>query len=287
MTAIIQRIAPRQQDIGFVVRRLLPVRGMRSVGPFVFLDHMGPAYFVAAGTAGDVRQHPHIGLATVTYLSQGAMMHRDSLGTVQRIEPGAINLMVAGRGIVHSERVPADIRAAGVAVQGLQMWLALPQADEACAPAFYHYPAASLPQLESGLASVQLLIGEAFGLRSPVLTFAPTLYAAWQLQGGGSLALPQTVAERALYLTEGEVSVDGEVVRAGELVVLSPQASLLQAEACAQGVLFGGAALDGPRYLDWNFVASDRARLAQAREDWAAGRFAMVAGEDEFIPLPQ
>ncbi|MDC7710668.1 pirin family protein [Vogesella indigofera] len=286
MSAISQRIEPRQQDIGFVVRRLLPVRGMRSVGPFVFLDHMGPAYFVAAGTAGDVRPHPHIGLATVTYLSQGAMMHRDSLGTVQRIEPGAINLMVAGRGIVHSERIPADIRAANVAVEGLQMWLALPQAQERCAPAFYHYPAEVLPQHDFERGSVQLLIGSAFGMVSPVKTFAPTLYAAWQLQGGGVLSLPQDVAERALYLIEGEVQVDGEMVRAGELVILSDSARELRASACVQGVIFGGAALDGPRYLDWNFVASDKSLLAAAREDWQAGRFAMVPGETEFIPLP-
>jgi len=286
MSAISQRIEPRQQDIGFVVRRLLPVRGMRSVGPFVFLDHMGPAYFVAAGTAGDVRPHPHIGLATVTYLSQGAMMHRDSLGTVQRIEPGAINLMVAGRGIVHSERIPADIRAANVAVEGLQMWLALPLAQERCAPAFYHYPAQVLPQHDFERGSVQLLIGTAFGMVSPVKTFAPTLYAAWQLQGGGVLSLPQDVAERALYLIEGEVQVDGEVIRAGELVILSDNARELRAGACVQGVIFGGAALDGPRYLDWNFVASDKALLAAARDDWQAGRFAMVPGESEFIPLP-
>ncbi|RKQ57018.1 pirin family protein [Vogesella indigofera] len=286
MSAISQRIEPRQQDIGFVVRRLLPVRGMRSVGPFVFLDHMGPAYFVAAGTAGDVRPHPHIGLATVTYLSQGAMMHRDSLGTVQRIEPGAINLMVAGRGIVHSERIPADIRAASVAVEGLQMWLALPQTLERCQPAFYHYSAAVLPQHDFERGSVQLLIGTAFGMVSPVKTFSPTLYAAWQLQGGGVLSLPQDVAERALYLIEGEVQVDGEVIRAGELVILSDSARELRASACVQGVIFGGAALDGPRYLDWNFVASDKALLAAARDDWQAGRFAMVPGESEFIPLP-
>ena len=286
MSAISQRIEPRQQDIGFVVRRLLPVRGMRSVGPFVFLDHMGPAYFVAAGTAGDVRPHPHIGLATVTYLSQGAMMHRDSLGTVQRIEPGAINLMVAGRGIVHSERIPGDIRAAGVAVEGLQMWLALPQALERCEPAFHHYPAAVLPQCDFERGSVQLLIGAAFGMVSPVKTFAPTLYAAWQLQGDGVLPLPQDVAERALYLIEGEVQVDGELVRAGELVILSGSARELRASACVQGVIFGGAPLDGPRYLDWNFVASDKALLAAARDDWQAGRFAMVPGESEFIPLP-
>lgn len=287
MSAISQRRTPREQDIGFIVRRLLPVQGLRSVGPFVFLDHMGPAFFVAGGTAGDVRAHPHVGLATVTYLSQGAMVHRDSLGSVQRIEPGAINLMVAGRGIVHSERVPADIRAANMAVEGLQMWLALPQEQEQCAPAFYHYPAADLPQCNIAGGSVQLLIGRAFGMVSPVLTFAHTLYAAWQLSAGGVLPLPQDVTERALYLIEGSAEVDGEAVAAGELVLLSGSAQKLCASSTVRGVIFGGAALDAPRYLDWNFVASNRERLAAARDDWRAGRFVMVPGENEFIPLPE
>ncbi|WP_246210720.1 pirin family protein [Vogesella oryzae] len=280
-----QRIEPKQQDIGFIVRRLLPVRGCRHIGPFVFLDHMGPAYFAAPGTEGDVRPHPHIGLATVTYLTQGAMMHRDSLGTVQRIEPGAVNLMVAGHGIVHSERVPADIREAQLAVEGLQMWLALPLADEACAPAFHHYPADMLPQSQLSSALVRLLIGNAYGMQSPVRTFGDTLYLDWQLQGGGELLLP-AAAERGLYLFDGEVRIGDETVRAGELVQLGQGDIRLQAGACAHGVLFGGAPLDAPRYLDWNFVASDKARLQQAREDWAAGRFAMVPGETEFIPLP-
>ncbi|SCK19209.1 pirin family protein [Vogesella sp. LIG4] len=285
MNAIIQRIEPRQQDIGFIVRRLLPVRGCRNIGPFVFLDHMGPAYFVAAGTAGDVRPHPHIGLATVTYLTQGAMMHRDSLGTVQRIEPGAVNLMVAGRGIVHSERVPPDIRDSQLAVEGLQMWLALPLADEDCDPAFHHYPADELPQAQLPRALVRLLIGSAFGMRSPVRTFSDTLYLDWQLKAGGEMLLPQA-AERGLYLFDGEVRVGEETVRAGELVQLGEGDIRLEASACAHGVLFGGAPLDAPRFLDWNFVASDRERLQQARDDWSAGRFTMVPGETEFIPLP-
>ena len=181
MSDIIRRIQPASKDIGFIVRRLLPVMGTRSIGPFVFLDHMGPAHFAAEGTAGDVRQHPHIGLATVTYLRQGAMMHRDSLGTVQRITPGDINLMVAGSGITHSERVPADIRQQGIAVEGLQMWLALPLADEACAPSFHHYPAASLPAWQLPGADLQLLIGHHAGRQSPVRTFSDTLYLSWQL----------------------------------------------------------------------------------------------------------
>lgn len=286
MSDIVRRILPVSKDIGFVVRRLLPVMGTRSIGPFVFLDHMGPAQFAAEGTAGDVRQHPHIGLATVTYLRQGEMMHRDSLGTVQRITPGDINLMVAGRGIVHSERVPADIRQAGQAIEGLQMWLALPQADEACEPSFHHYAASTLPTWQEGGARLQLLIGNAANHQSPVRTFAHTLYLSWQLAAGASLTLPAQVAERGLYLFDGSVQISGETIQAGELLVLGEQASQISTSAGASGVLFGGAPLDGLRYLDWNFVASDRNRLQQARDDWANGRFAMVNGESEFIPLP-
>lgn len=286
MHDIVRRIQPASKDIGFIVRRLLPAIGTRSIGPFVFLDHMGPAHFAAEGTAGDVRQHPHIGLATVTFLRQGAMMHRDSLGTAQRITPGDINLMVAGRGIVHSERVPADVRQAGQAVEGLQMWLALPQADEACEPAFHHYAASALPAWQEGGAQLQLLIGHAANHQSPVRTFAPTLYLSWQLAAGASLTLPAHVAERGLYQFDGSVQIGGETVQAGELVVLGDTASQISTSAGASGVLFGGAPLDGPRYLDWNFVASDRSRLQQARDDWANGRFVMVNGESEFIPLP-
>ena len=286
MSDIVRRIQPASKDIGFVVRRLLPAIGTRSIGPFVFLDHMGPAHFAAEGTAGDVRQHPHIGLATVTYLRQGEMMHRDSLGTEQRITPGDINLMVAGRGIVHSERVPADIRQAGQAIEGLQMWLALPQADEACEPSFHHYTASTLPTWQEGGARLQLLIGNTANHQSPVRTFAPTLYLSWQLAAGASLTLPAQVAERGLYLFDGSVQISGETIQAGELLVLGEQASQVSTAAGASGVLFGGAPLDGARYLDWNFVTSDRNKLQQARDDWANGRFAMVKGESEFIPQP-
>lgn len=285
MSDIIRRIQPASKDIGFIVRRLLPVMGTRSIGPFVFLDHMGPAHFAAEGTAGDVRQHPHIGLATVTYLRQGAMMHRDSLGTVQRITPGDINLMVAGSGITHSERVPADIRQQGIAVEGLQMWLALPLADEACAPSFHHYPAASLPAWQLPGADLQLLIGHHAGWHSPVRTFSDTLYLSWQLSAGASIELPQA-AERGLYLFDGSVRVGDESIQAGELVVLGDGVSEIVSEQGACGVVFGGAMLDAPRFMEWNFVASQRERLQQAREDWAAGRFAMVPGETDFIPQP-
>jgi len=285
MSDIIRRIQPASKDIGFIVRRLLPVMGTRSIGPFVFLDHMGPAHFAAEGTAGDVRQHPHIGLATVTYLRQGAMMHRDSLGTVQRITPGDINLMVAGSGITHSERVPADIRQQGIAVEGLQMWLALPLADEACSPAFHHYPAASLPAWQLPGADLQLLIGHHAGRQSPVRTFSDTLYLSWQLHAGARFELPQA-AERGPYLFDGSVRVGDENIQAGELVVLGDGVSEIVSEQGACGVVFGGAMLDAPRFMEWNFVASQRERLQQAREDWAAGRFAMVPGETDFIPQP-
>lgn len=285
MTDILRRIQPASKDIGFIIRRLLPVIGTRSIGPFVFLDHMGPAHFAAEGTAGDVRQHPHIGLATVTYLRQGAMMHRDSLGTVQRITPGDINLMVAGSGITHSERVPQDIRQQGIAVEGLQMWLALPLADEACAPSFHHYPATSLPVWQSAGAACQLLIGQHAGQQSPVRTFSDTLYLSWQLSAGARIELPQA-EERGLYLFDGSVRISDEVVQSDELVVLSDGVQELVTEQGASGVVFGGAALEAPRFMEWNFVASQKERLQQAREDWAAGRFAMVPGEADFIPQP-
>lgn len=285
MTVILRRIQPACKDIGFVVRRLLPVVGTRSIGPFVFLDHMGPVHFAAEGSTGDVRPHPHIGLATVTYLRQGAMLHRDSLGNVQRIVPGDINLMVAGRGITHSERIPADVRQQGIAVEGLQMWLALPQADESCAPAFHHYPASKLPAWQQGGASLQLLIGEAGRYRSPVRTFSPTLYLSWQLQATAQLSIP-ALSECGLYLFSGSARIAGEVIHAGELVVLGPGAQILSSEHGASGVLFGGEPLDAPRFMEWNFVASRREMLQQAREDWAAGRFAMVPGEQDFIAQP-
>lgn len=282
----LQRITPVVRDVGFTVRRLLPTALCRTVGPFVFLDHMGPAVFAPDNTEGDVRPHPHIGLATVTFLTQGAMLHRDSLGSLQRIEPGDINLMVAGRGIVHSERFPPDIRRAGRMVEGLQMWLALPLAEEACEPSFHHYPAARLPSVSWEGGALQVLIGEACGQRSPVRTFSDTRYLHWQLAAGSQWMVPAGVAEQAMYLLAGEVGIGQEVFGPGELVILPASSTTLVANSAARGVLFGGASLDAPRYLDWNFVASQRASLIAAREAWQAGRFAMVPGETEFIPLP-
>ncbi|WP_024304198.1 pirin family protein [Pseudogulbenkiania sp. MAI-1] len=287
MSAIRYLIDPAVADVGFPVQRLLPAAVTPAVGPFVFLDHMGPARFAAATTAGDVRPHPHIGLATVTYLFSGAMMHRDSLGSVQRIEPGAVNLMAAGRGIVHSERVPEDIRAAGAAVEGMQMWLALPKALEDMAPEFLHYPEEVLPQREARGVWLHLLLGEAFGMRSPVRCYSGTLFAAARLGAGTAWSFEPVAVERAVYVVSGALALDGTPVGAGQLAVLEPGATVvLQAGEATRLMLLGGDALDGPRYLHWNFVSSRREAIVAAREAWQNGRFPPVPGEMEFIPLP-
>ena len=269
---------------GFTVRRLLPAAQQRSVGPFVFFDHFGP---VEAGPDDnhDVRPHPHIGLATVTYLFEGAMLHRDSLGVVQRIEPGAINWMTAGRGIVHSERTPDDLRGQRRRSHGLQLWLALPAVDEEMPPAFAHTPVDALPALEIGGATVRVLVGSAFGATSPVATRSPTLYLDMALRADDAFPLP-LAAERALYVVDGDVLLDGEPVPAHTMVVLpADDEPMLSAEADARVVLIGGDPL-GPRLMWWNFVSTRKERLVQAADDWDAGRFSAVPGETEFIPLP-
>jgi redox-sensitive bicupin YhaK (pirin superfamily) len=287
MSAIQHLILPKASDVGFPVQRLLPAAEVQSVGPFVFFDHMGPAQFAREGTAGDVRPHPHIGLATVTYLYSGAMMHRDSLGCVQRIEPGAINLMAAGRGIVHSERVPADIRADQVPVQGIQIWLALPAEHEEMEPAFHHYPVEALPAFAAEGVSLRLLIGAAFGLVSPVIAYSPTLQADVELAAGATLELPPDYPERGVYLSEGQLTVEDKLLDAGQLAVLAPgQTVHLEARAPTRLMLLGGAPLDGKRFIYWNFVARTRERIEAAKADWAEGRFAPVPGETEFIPPP-
>ncbi|MCD4485224.1 pirin family protein [Chromobacterium vaccinii] len=286
MPLLTQTIASQARDIGFPVRRLLPTRQARRVGPFVFLDHMGPAHFAAEGSAGDVRPHPHIGLATVTYLFSGAMMHRDSLGTVQRIEPGAVNLMTAGRGITHSERVPADIRQQGAAVEGMQLWLALPDELEECEPAFAHYPAEDLPRWEQDGVELNLLMGEGWGRSAPVAYPLPVFYASAVMPAGARLALPEGVEELAAYVAAGELDVDGAALNANELGLLrTGQGGELITRRDSRVMLLGGTPPASPRYLDWNFVSSRRERLAQARVDWIAQRFPMVPGETEFIPL--
>ncbi|MBX3638062.1 MAG: pirin family protein [Rubrivivax sp.] len=280
-------LAPNSRDLGggFTVRRVLPAAARQAVGPFLFFDHFGPIA-AAPDDNHDVRPHPHIGLATVTYLFEGAMMHRDSTGVVQRIEPGAVNWMTAGRGIVHSERTPEDLRGKPRRSHGLQLWVALPEADEGIAPAFQHVPAADIPALEVGGARLRVLVGSAFGATSPVAVRSPTLYLDIALAAGDALPLPPA-EERALYVVDGAATLDGEPLAPQRMVVLHPgEEPLLAAEGDARVVLVGGAPL-GHRHLWWNFVASRKERLVQAADDWAAGRFPAVPGETEFIPLPE
>lgn len=290
MSHILHRITAQTRDIGFPVRRLLPSAKARMVGPFVFFDHMGPALFVRATREGDVRAHPHIGLATVTYLLSGAMMHRDSLGFEQRITPGAINLMVAGRGIVHSERIPEDIRDNGEAVHGLQMWIALPVKDEACAPAFTHYPDTVIPAVSQEGVTAHVLMGSAFGQVSPVTTFTQTMYVYATMDAGAQMTVPQDYAQRALYVVSGSVMVGTEPVAQGELVVLGEgHAVQVTASEDACVMMLGGEPLDGDRFLWWNFVASDKQLIEAAKIAWENDDrtvFPAVGGETERIPLP-
>ncbi|MET0542071.1 MAG: pirin family protein [Variovorax sp.] len=281
-------LQPADKDLGggFKVRRLLPAAKRRSVGPFVFFDHFGPATEQPDGQH-DVRPHPHIGLATVTYLFDGAMMHRDSLGSVQEILPGAINWMTSGRGIVHSERKPERLREATYVNHGLQLWAALPQAFEETEPSFTHTPAADIPEAVEQGVPVRVLIGEAFGLRSPVKTFAPTLYLDIALPAGAAFELPALAAEMAIYPVDGDVSLDGATVPAHSMAALPDGTGVtLRAQAPVRLVVIGGDALDGPRYITWNFVSSRRERILEAGADWAAQRMGHVPGETEFIPLP-
>ena len=279
-------LAPHTKDLGggFTVRRLLPAATRQAVGPFLFFDHFGPITAKPCDNH-DVRPHPHIGLATVTYLFEGAMQHHDSTGVSQRIEPGAINWMTAGRGIVHSERTPADLRSMQRRSHGLQLWCALPAQDEEMAPVFAHTPAADIPVLEVGGAQVRVLIGSALGATSPVAVRSPTLYLDIELSAGDGFPLP-LAEERAVYVVEGDAQLDGEDLPPGRMVVLAAdEEPMLSADGDARVVLIGGAPL-GHRHIWWNFVSSRKERLLQAGDDWAAQRMGQVAGETEFIPLP-
>jgi len=272
---------------GFLVRRLLPAAPRQSVGPFLFFDHFGPVT-VQPGAAHDVRPHPHIGLATVSYLFEGAIMHRDSVGSVQRIEPGAINWMTAGRGIVHSERGPEDLRSKAYVNHGLQLWAALPKAFEDVAPEFSHTPAEAIPVVSVGGAEVRVLIGEAFGQTSPVKTFSKTLYLDVTLAAGATLELPALAEELAVYAVDGDLTVDGEPVAAHTLATLTPGVSAhISSSVATRWVVIGGDALDAHRFIWWNFVSSRKERIVQASDDWAAQKMGHVAGETEFIPLPE
>jgi len=282
-------LTPTTHDLGgFKVHRTLPHRDRTTIGPFIFFDQMGPAT-LAPGTGIDVRPHPHINLATVTYLFAGAIDHRDSLGTFATIEPGAVNLMTAGRGITHSERSPASLRPDGPELSGIQTWLALPSAKEEIDPAFEHVPRADLPLIEGDGASARIVMGSLWGQTAPTTCHSHTIYADIALRPGASLPIDPEAEERGLYLAQGEASLDGLPLAPLTLYVLRPgiKATLRSARG-AQVMLCGGAPLDGPRHVFWNFVSSRRERINQAKEDWKAGRFALPPNDDaEFIPLPE
>ena len=289
--SVAQHFKPHQKDIGggFVVRRVLPAAARQAVGPFIFFDHFGPLDAPPEANH-DVRPHPHIGLATVTYLYEGAMEHRDSVGSVQRIEPGAINWMTAGSGIVHSERTPQDLLGKPRRSHGLQLWAALPQAHEETAPSFAHTPASAIPELTLGGAVIRVLIGSAFGHTSPVATFSETLYLDVKLAAGAALTFdPRELPEEAaIYPVMGEIAIDGEILAANTMAMLDAgSGATVTASAGAQFVVVGGEALDGHRFMYWNFVSSSKERIVQAAEDWEQKKFASVPGETEFIPLPE
>ncbi|GGK49070.1 pirin family protein [Salinarimonas ramus] len=280
-------IVPRARDIGsFEVRRALPSAKKQMIGPFIFFDQMGPAEFLL-GAGMDVRPHPHIGLATVTYLFDGEIMHRDSLGTELPIRPGALNLMTAGRGITHSERTSADLRTTGSTLFGIQSWVALSEKDEETEPGFVHYAADDLPVLEGEGKTVRLVVGGALGATSPVRTSTATLYADVALVAGAVFPLDAEYEERAIYTVSGEVEIAGDRFGPGQLLVFRPGDRIaIRAVSDARFVVLGGEPMDGPRHIWWNFVSSRRERIEEAKNDWREGRFAMVPGETEFIPLP-
>lgn len=291
LSALETVVIPRTRDLGdnFEVRRALPTSQKRMVGPFVFLDQMGPHVF-AAGRGLDVRPHPHIGLATVTYLFEGEIEHRDSVGSIQTIQPGAVNWMTAGSGIVHSERTGSDLRKTGSSLAGLQCWVALPKQYEEIAPSFIHTAANELPILEDEGASAKIIAGSFFGKSSPVPTLSDLFYVDVQLQAGARLDVPAEYPEQAIYVVEGKLDLgrDG-VFDAGQLLVLKAKTAVTLRNAgpgTTRLMLLGGEPMDGSRYLVWNFVSSSIERLEQAKEDWRLQRFAAVPGETEFIPLP-
>jgi len=281
-------VIPNAKDIGgFQVRRALPTARRRLVGPFIFFDRMGPA-ILRADQALDVRPHPHIGLSTVTYLFDGKIRHRDSLGTEMVIEPGDVNLMTAGRGIVHSERTPEELRGAPMSISGLQTWLALPDGKEEVAPVFENTAAIRLPEIDAEGISGRVVIGALSGLQSPVAAASETLYAVLRLAPGASVKIPPDAEERAIYTLEGEVSIAGDRFPAERLLVFKPGDEIVvSSETGAHFMLFGGASLGSKRYIWWNFVSSSKERIEQAKEEWKTGRFDIVPGdEEEFIPLP-
>ena len=286
-------IETRARDLvdGFKVRRALPSRQRRMVGQFIFLDQMGPE-ILSEGRGLDVAPHPHIGLATVTYLFAGKLMHRDSLGTIQPIRPGEVNWMTAGRGIAHSERTPQEMRAVGSELFGIQSWVALPTQYEETEPTFAHHGSNELPIIEDHGKRVRLVCGSLYGARSPVRLLSDMFYAEVILQGDAHLQVPKEYEERAAYVVEGSISVspEGETFHAGQLVVFKPGNEIIlstPASGQARVMLLGGEPLEGRRHIWWNFVSSSPERIEQAKEDWKAGRFSPVPDETEFIPLPE
>jgi redox-sensitive bicupin YhaK (pirin superfamily) len=281
-------IVPRAKDLGgFEVRRALPAIERRMIGPFVFLDQMGPAEF-EAGKGVDVRPHPHINLATVTYLYAGEIYHRDTLGSAQAIRPGDLNWMSAGRGIAHSERTAPDVRAGAHPLFGLQAWVALPADKEESEPTFAHYGKAELPTIEGEGKNVRIIAGALYGQRSPAAVLSDLFYADVQLGAGATLPLDPEYEERGLYISEGEIEIAGDRFESGRLLVFKPGDRItIKANRPSRFMLLGGASLDGPRHMWWNFVSSRKDRIEQAKEDWKAGKFGTVPGDDkEFIPLP-
>jgi redox-sensitive bicupin YhaK (pirin superfamily) len=280
-------VVPRMRDLGgFAVRRALPQAARQMVGPFIFFDQMGPVQFLA-GQGMDVRPHPHIGLATVTYLFDGRIMHRDSEGNALEITPGALNLMTAGSGIAHSERTPADARAVGIGTFGIQSWVALPAAQEEIAPGFQHFSADSLPVVEDRGLWARVVAGSAFGKTSPVHTLSEWLYAEVRLGAGASAPLDPDQEERAVYVMDGEVRIAGDLFEGPRLLIFRPGDRItVTATRDARLMFLGGAAMEGPRHIWWNFVSSRLDRIEAAKADWKSGRFKAVPGETEFIPLP-
>jgi redox-sensitive bicupin YhaK (pirin superfamily) len=281
-------LKPHTRDLGgFQVQRLLPAFPRKMVGPFIFFDHFGPVTF-GVGQGIDVRPHPHIGLATVTYLFEGAQVHRDSLGNVQRIEPGDVNWMTAGKGIVHSERTAIEDRVGGHRLHGLQTWVALPKVHEQDEPSFSHHGVDSLPVVLSPGVSMRILAGTAFGKRAPTSTFSPIFYVAVEMAAEAAFDLPPEHEERAVYPIEGDISIDGNVVALGQMAVLAPWTSVrVEARAASKLVLLGGARMDGDRLIWWNFVATSRDLIDAASSRWRAGDFPPVPGDNELIPLPE
>jgi redox-sensitive bicupin YhaK (pirin superfamily) len=282
------KLRGKKSPVGdFEVLRALPQIERRFVGPFCFFDHMGP--HTAVGTrGGGVGPHPHIGLSTVTLLFEGSALHRDSLGTVQRITPGDVNWMTSGRGIVHSERTPEELIGQSSTMHGLQVWVALPKELEECEPSFQHAPASTLPRMEENGVKLSVALGDWLGARSPIRLPSPTFYVIAELEQGSELELPAHHPERALYVVDGDVTLDGQSFSRGELAVLTPhETGAVTALTPARIAVFGGAPLDGHRHLSWNFVSSRPERLKQAREDWKQNRFPLIPGDsDERIPFP-